>query len=104
MPMRAETRIPMKSGCMTVAVLTRFPNAVMKAETPGPTNWEASTPEVMVIPGVTRISTGVSLETNFPSSVAMMVATRAPTGPPSSLPAIPTVAAENSTSVGAFRA
>ena len=104
MPMRAETRIPMKSGCMTVAVLTRFPNAVMKAETPGPTNWEASTPEVMVIPGVTRISTGVSLETNFPSSVAIMVATRAPTGPPSSLPAIPTVAAENSTSVGAFRA
>ena len=25
MPIRAETRIPMKSGCMTVAVFTRFP-------------------------------------------------------------------------------
>ena len=39
MPMRAETRIPMKSGPNDGGRLTRFPNAVMKAETPGPTNW-----------------------------------------------------------------
>ena len=99
-----ETRIPMKSGCMTVAVFTRFPKAVMNAETPGPTNCAARMPEMMVTPGVTRISTGVSLETIFPSSAAMMVATSAPTGPPSSLPAMPTVAAEKRTSVGAFKA
>lgn len=58
MPIRAETRIPMKSGCMTVAVFTRFPKAVMNAETPGPTNCAARMPEMMVTPGVTRISTG----------------------------------------------
>ena len=104
MPIRAETRIPMKSGCITVAVFTRFPKAVMNAETPGPTNCAARMPEMMVTPGVTRISTGVSLETIFPSSAAMMVATSAPTGPPSSLPAMPTVAAEKRTSVGAFKA
>ena len=36
--------------------------------------------------------------------IAERVATSAPTGPPSSLPAMPTVAAEKRTSVGAFKA
>ena len=85
-PIRADTRIPMIKGCISVAVFTRFPNQF------------TSTPEIMVIPGVTMMSSRVSLETILPSSAAMMVATRAPTGPPRVLPAIPTVAAENSTS------
>ena len=104
MPMRADTRIPMKKGCISVAVLTISPNRVMNRDTPGPTNWAIKTPEMMVTPGVTRMSTRVSLDTSFPSSAATMVATRAPTGPPSSLPAIPTVAAEKRTSCGAFKA
>ena len=87
-----------------MAVFTRFPNAVIKADTPGPTNWAISVPAVMVTPGVTRMSTRVSLDTSLPSSVAMMVDTKAPTGPPRVLPAIPTVAAENSTNWGAWRA
>ena len=97
-PIRADTRIPMIKGCISVAVFTRFPNQFIKPATPGPTNWATSTPEIMVIPGVTMMSSRVSLETILPSSAAMMVATRAPTGPPRVLPAIPTVAAENSTS------
>ena len=36
-------------------------------------NWAASTPEMMVVPGVTRMSRRVSLETILPSSAAMMV-------------------------------
>ena len=59
---------------------------------------------MMVTPGVTMMSTRVSFDTIFPSSAATTVATSAPTGPPSSLPAIPTVAAENKTSCGAFSA
>ena len=104
MPIRADTKIPIKSGCITVAVFTRFPKAVIKADTPGPTNCAARIPEVIVIPGVTRMSTGVSFDTILPSSAAMIVATSAPTGPPSSFPAIPTVAAENRTRVGALSA
>ena len=37
-PMRPDTRIPMKKGCISVAVFTRFPKAAIKAATPGPTN------------------------------------------------------------------
>ena len=76
----------------------------MNADTPGPTNWAISTPEMIVTPGVTKISTRVSFDTILPSSVATTVATRAPTGPPRAFPAIPTVAAENNTSCGAFNA
>ena len=97
MPIRADTRIPIMKGCISVAVFTRFPNQFMNPATPGPTNW-TSTPEIMVMPGVTMISRRVSLDTILPSSAATMVATRAPTGPPRALPAMPTVAAENSTS------
>ena len=104
MPIRAETRIPMIKGCISVAVLTRLPNQSMNPATPGPTNWAMSTPEIMVTPGVTMMSRRVSLDTILPSSAATMVATRAPTGPPRALPAIPTVAAENRTSCGAFNA
>ena len=104
MPMRAETRMPINSGCMTVAVFTRFPKAVINAETPGPTNWAASTPEMMVTAGGARMSTRVSLEIILPSSVEMMVAISAPTGPPRAFPAMPTVAAEKRTSCGAFKA
>ena len=37
-PIRAETSIPIKNGCISVVVFTRLPKAVIKAETPGPTN------------------------------------------------------------------
>ena len=104
MPIRADTRMPMKKGCSSVLVFTRSPKAVIKAEMPGPTNWAANTPLMMVTPGVTRMSTRVSLEISLPSSVPMMVEMRAPTGPPRALPAMPTVAAEKRTSCGAFRA
>ncbi len=90
--------MPMKNGCISVAVFTIIPKASIKRATPGPTNWATSTPEMIVTPGVTMMSSLVSLETSFPSSVAMTVATSAPTGPPRALPAIPTVAAEKSTS------
>ena len=103
-PMRPDTRIPMIKGCISVAVFTRFPNQLMNPATPGPTNWAISTPDIMVSPGVTMMSRRVSLDTILPSSAATMVATRAPTGPPRALPAMPTVAAENSTSWGAFKA
>ena len=104
MPISAETRIPMKNGCISVADFTRSPNSVMNRETAGPANWAARTPVMMVTPGVTRMSTRVSFDTSFPSSVEITAATRAPTGPPSSFPAMPTAAAEKRTSCGAFKA
>ena len=84
----------MIKGCISVAVFTRLPNQLIKPATPGPTNCATSTPEMIVTPGVTRISRRVSFDTIFPSSAAAIVATRAPTGPPRAFPAIPTVAAE----------
>ncbi len=81
-----------------MAVFTRLPKAVIKADTPGPTNCAVRTPQMMVMPGVTKISMRVSLDTSLPASAAMTVETRAPTGPPKALPAMPAVAAEKSTS------
>ena len=75
MPIRADTRIPMMKGCISVAVFTRFPNQFMNWATPGPTNWATSTPEIMVMPGVTMMSRRVSLDTILPNSAATMVAT-----------------------------
>ena len=68
MPIRTDTRIPMMKGCISVAVFTRFPNQFMNWATPGPTNWATSTPEIMVMPGVTMMSRRVSLDTILPNS------------------------------------
>ena len=38
MPIRAETRIPIRNGCISVAVFTMAPKAFIKPATPGPTN------------------------------------------------------------------
>ena len=103
-PIRADTRIPIKKGCISVAVFTTVPNQSINRATVGPTHCAVSTPKMMVTPGVTTISSRVSLDTSLPSSVATTVATSAPTGPPRVLPAMPTVAAEKSTSCGAFKA
>ena len=76
-----------------------FPSHVINEEIPGPSNVAIIVPEIIVTIGVTIKSIFVSLETIFPSSVLIIVATKAPTGPPSLFPAKPTIVAEKSTNV-----
>ena len=100
-PTETDTMTPIMKGRNSVAFSINLPKASMKALMPGPTNIARSTPLIITTDGVTRMSTLVSLETSFPSSVLMTVATYAPTGPPNALPAIPQTVAENKTREGA---
>lgn len=100
-PTDTETIIPMIKGRISVAFSMNLPKASMKALMPGPTNMARRTPLIITTDGVTRMSILVSFDTILPSSVLMIVATYAPTGPPSALPAIPDTVAENKTRDGA---
>ena len=100
-PTKTATKAPISIGCISVAFIIKLPKEVMKADTAGPVNSDIKTPTKIVTAGVIRISILVSLETILPNSTAKIVETKAPTGPPSSLPQDPTKAHENITKGGA---
>ena len=103
-PTSTETVTPIQNGWRVVASIMIFPSHVIKEDIPGPTKAAIIVPEIIVTIGVTIRSIFVSRDTAFPSSVLIMVAIKAPTGPPSLLPAKPTIVAEKSTKVWAFKA
>ena len=107
MPTRAETRIPMKKGCNSVAHMIRLPTSAAAFPMSGARRAEKSIPTPMVTSGVTKMSTFVSLETALPISVERM-ATKStasgPPAPPSALEANPTVIREKRTRGGASSA
>ena len=106
-PTITETRIPMAKGCRSVAHMMRSPTFMAAPPMAGAMSLARATPTRMVTPGVTRISTFVSLDTILPHSAATMAmirTARGPPAPPSALAAQPTAARENSTMGSAFRA
>ena len=63
-------RIPIKNGCNSVAHIIKFPTELAAAPIAGAHNTLNPTPTSIVTAGVTRISTFVSFETSFPTSLA----------------------------------
>ena len=83
------------------------PKALATVPMGGAMSLARATPIKMVTPGVTRISTLVSLLTILPHSAAMMAMIRTASGPPappSALAAQPTAAREKRTMGSAFSA
>ena len=106
-PTRAETRIPIKKGCNSVAHMMRLPTCIAALPISGAKRAENSIPEPIVTRGVTKISTFVSLETALPISVERMATNSTASGPPAppkALEAKPTVIREKRTNGGACKA
>ena len=72
MPTRTETRMPISSGCNSVAHMMTLPTADAAAPMAGAHSALRPTPTKIVTAGVTRISTFVSLLTSLPISAAAM--------------------------------
>ena len=90
-----------------VALSMTRPKALATVPMGGAMSLARATPIKMVTPGVTRISTLVSLLTILPHSAAMMAmisTAKGPPAPPSALAAQPTAAREKSTMGSAFSA
>ena len=107
MPTSTDTAMPMRKGCRRVAWSIIRPKAEATVPMGGAMSFARATPTRMVTPGVTRMSTFVSLETALPHSAATMAMTSTASGPPappSALAAQPTAARENSTMGSACRA
>ena len=102
--MTTDKIIPIKKGCKVVAYIIKLPSAFMAFAIYGPIVVPINTPTKTVTAGVTKISTFVSLETNFPHYVATKTDKKAPAGPPTALPAAPVTTDENKTKGGALSA
>ena len=103
-PTITDTIIPIKKGCSSVAFIIITPIPLVKSFTAGPIKVAVNPPAKSVTPGVTRISTFVSLDTAFPNSDPTIVETSAAASPPILAPNAPVTALVNITSGGAFNA
>ena len=106
-PTSTLTAMPIQKGWSLVALSMMMPKALAAVPMGGAMSFARATPTRIVMAGVTRMSTLVSLLTALPHSaatMAMMSTAKGPPAPPSALAAQPTAARENSTMGSAFRA
>ena len=82
MPIKAETIMPIKKGCSSVAHMIRLPSQIEAVPMEGASAIESRLPMQMVTNGVTRMSTFVSLLTSLPHSHAITATKYTASGPP----------------------